>query len=185
MGQQGGPPPGPQAPGGADPKAEIQQALDLAQQQLQSFASKPTYEDVMAFLRDNRARSFVLDIETDSTIQLDEQKEKQSRAEFMQVLGNILPQLGAMVAAQPAMSTFAGEILKFSVAPYRVGRQLDNAIDDAVQVMRWQPGERVVAKGSKRLAPRRGRAREAQASRERKERQIKQWSCRSRRRPRR
>ena len=121
--------------------AEIQQALDLAQQQLQSFAQKPTYEDVMAFLRDNRARSFVLDIETDSTIQLDEQKEKQSRAEFMQVLGNILPQLGAMVAAQPAMATFAGEILKFAVAPYRVGRQLDNAIDDAVQLMQAAAGQ--------------------------------------------
>jgi hypothetical protein len=134
---QGGPPPGPQAPGGADPQAgqQIQLALQNMQEQISDFAQKPTYEDVMAFLRDNRARAFVLDIETDSTIQLDEQKEKQQRAEFMQVLGNILPQLAAMIAAQPAMAGFAGELLKFAVAPYRVGRQLDNAIDDAVQQM--------------------------------------------------
>jgi hypothetical protein len=124
----------------------------------------------------------VLDIETDSTIQLDEQKEKQSRAEFMQVLGNILPQLGAMIAAQPAMASFAGEILKFAVAPYRVGRQLDNAIDDASQLMQGIAGqgqqEDPKTKGMKQDA-----AAKAQIEREKmqwqtgendKERQIKQ-----------
>ena len=122
---------------GQNPTAtdETQAQLQQAQQQLQQFASKPTYEQVMQFLRDNRARNFVLDIETDSTIQLDEQREKQQRAEFLQVLAPMIQQLGAMVTAQPAMATFAGEILKFGVAPYRVGRQLDNAIDDAVQQM--------------------------------------------------
>ena len=141
---QGGPPPGaaPQpSPGGGDPTAEIQAALQQAQQQLQAFAQKPTYEDVMAFLRSNRDRAFVLDIETDSTIQFDEQKEKQGRVEFMQMLGGLLPQLGAMVAAQPAMAPFAGKLLKFSVAPYRVGRELDNAIDDAVQQMETLAGQ--------------------------------------------
>ena len=137
----GGPPPGPQAPGGADPAAEIQQALQQAQSELQSFASKPTYEDVMTFLRDNRARNFVLDIETDSTIQFDEQKEKQSRAEFLQVLSPMIQQIGTMVTALPALANFAGELLKFGVAPYRVGRQLDNAIDDAVQTMMASAGQ--------------------------------------------
>jgi hypothetical protein len=122
---------------GQNPTApdETQMQLAQAQQQIQSFAQKPTYEQVMQFLRDNRARNFVLDIETDSTIQLDEQREKQQRAEFLQVLAPMIQQLGAMVTAQPAMASFAGEILKFGVAPYRVGRQLDNAIDDAVQQM--------------------------------------------------
>ena len=36
------------------------------------------------FLRDQKVRPFVLDIETDSTIQPDEQAEKQARTEFMQ-----------------------------------------------------------------------------------------------------
>jgi hypothetical protein len=146
--QQGGPPPGAppmQAPGGpppgADPTAEIQAALQQAQSELESFAQKPTYEDVMMFLRSNRARNFVLDIETDSTIQFDEQKEKQSRAEFLQVLAPMLQQVGAMVSALPTLAGFAGEILKFGVAPYRVGRQLDNAIDEAVQTMMAAAGQ--------------------------------------------
>jgi hypothetical protein len=137
----GGPPPGPQAPGGADPAAAIQQALQQAQSEFEAFASKPTYEDVMMFLRSNRARNFVLDIETDSTIQFDEQKEKQTRSEFLQVLAPMLQQIGAMVSALPALASFGGEILKFGVAPYRVGRQLDNAIDDAVQTMMAAAGQ--------------------------------------------
>jgi hypothetical protein len=136
--QPGAPPP-PQQNG--QQIQQIQQDLMMAQQQLQSFAQQPTYEQVMAFLRDNRARAFVLDIETDSTIQLDEQREKQQRTEFMQVLGAILPQLGQMAAAQPQMAAFAGELLKFAVAPYRVGRQLDNAIDTAVQNMEALSGQ--------------------------------------------
>lgn len=122
---------------------DTQAQLVAAQQQLQNFATKPTFEDVMAFLRNNRARAFVLDIETDSTIQLDEQKEKQQRGEFMQMMANLLPQVGAMVTAFPSMATFAGELIKFAVAPFRVGRQLDNSIDDAVQQMQTlasQPG---------------------------------------------
>jgi hypothetical protein len=143
MPQGGPPPPGPAsaAPGGGDPAAEIQAALQQAQSELESFASKPTYEDVMMFLRSNRARNFVLDIETDSTIQFDEQKEKQSRAEFLQVLAPMLQQVGAMVSALPTLANFAGEILKFGVAPYRVGRQLDNAIDEAVQTMMAAAGQ--------------------------------------------
>src|SRR5262249_34903569 len=79
-----------------------QQAVGMAQKMQQSLQenltklkAKPTVEDVMAFLRNNRARSFVLDIETDSTIQPDENAEKQRRAEFMGMLSSLLPQLSA------------------------------------------------------------------------------------------
>ena len=47
----------------------------------------------MNFLKDNKAKSFVLDIETDSTIMPDENAEKQRRTEFTQVLGGLLQQL--------------------------------------------------------------------------------------------
>lgn len=113
----------------------LQQAL---QKQMASLAAKPTREKVLRFLRDNRARAFVLDIETDSTIQLDEQFEKQQRTEFLGMLSQLLPQLGQMIMLQPQTATFAGEILKFATAPYRVGRQLDGAIDDMVQTMSQQ-----------------------------------------------
>ena len=104
-------------------------------QEMQKLQQQPTIEQVLKFLKDNRAKSFVLDIETDSTIIADENAEKQRRTEFVQMLGGLMQQLGAMVAADPANAKFCGEVLKFSVAPFRASRQLDGAIDEMVERM--------------------------------------------------
>ena len=67
---------------------------------------------------------FVLDIETDSTIQADENAEKQRRGEFMGMMASLLPQLAALIAAEPGAAEFCGELLKFSVAPFRLAARL-------------------------------------------------------------
>jgi hypothetical protein len=133
------PPQQPQQPG--QPSAsqggqeQLQQIMQQMMQQLQKLQQQPTIEQVLTFLKDNRAKSFVLDIETDSTIVADENAEKQRRTEFVQMLGGLMQQLGAMVAADPANAKFCGEVLKFSVAPFRASRQLDGAIDEMVERM--------------------------------------------------
>jgi hypothetical protein len=123
-----------------DPKQQIVQQLQALQaqtsQQLQQLQSQPTIEQVLKFLKDNRAKSFVLDIETDSTIMADENAEKAARTEFVQVLGNLLPQLSQMIMGDPATAEFCGEVLKFATAPFRVGRSLDGAIDELVEQMK-------------------------------------------------
>lgn len=111
---------------------QIQQGMDALLQLQQT----PTIEQVLHFVHDNRARCFVLDIETDSTIIADETKAKQSRNEFIGVLSQILPQLAQMISAEPATADFCGEILKFAVAPYRAGRSLDGAINELVEQMK-------------------------------------------------
>ena len=78
----------------------------------------------------------MLDIETDSTIMADEDAEKQRRTEFVQVLGNILPQLSQMIQTEPKTAEFCGEVLKFATAPFRSGRSLDGAIDELVEQMK-------------------------------------------------
>jgi hypothetical protein len=77
----------------------------------------------------------VLDIETDSTIQLDENAEKQRRAEFIGVLAQLLPQLTQMIQIAPDTAPFCGEVLKFATAPFRAGRALSGSIDDLVSNM--------------------------------------------------
>jgi hypothetical protein len=86
-------------------------------------------------------KSFVLDIETDSTIVADEQAEKQGRTEFMGMLAQLLPQLAQMMSAEPRTAKVCGELLKFSVAPFRAGRALDGAIDDLSALMEEKAGE--------------------------------------------
>jgi hypothetical protein len=115
---------------------QFTQAQAAARAQLEELSTKPTIEQVLAFLKDNRAKAFVLDIETDSTILADENAEKQRRTEFVQMLGGLLPQLSTMIAAEPKTAEFCGELLKFSTAPFRAGRTLDGAIDNLVQEMK-------------------------------------------------
>lgn len=113
-----------------------QQMLSQANEQKQTLANTITIDAVVQFLRDQRMRPFALDIETDSTIQPDENAQKQRVTEFMTALGSTLAQLSPMVQAQPQSAEFAGEVLKFAVAPFRAGRSLDQAIDSFVDQMK-------------------------------------------------
>jgi len=114
---------------------EVQRALDAGQNAINSIVEKPNTEQVFRFLKDNRAKAFSLDIETDSTIMIDENGEKERRAEFMNVLTAMLAQISQMVTATPESAKVCGELLKFSVAPYRAGRALTGAIDQLVELM--------------------------------------------------
>lgn len=112
-----------------------QQILGQAEQQKQTLANTVTIEAVFEFLRNERMRPFVLDIETDSTIQPDENAQKQRTTEFLGALAQALGQLAPMVTSQPQSAGFAGEVLKFAVAPFRAGRDLEASIDDFVDKM--------------------------------------------------
>ena len=114
---------------------QFQQLQQSGQDSIKKILEEPNIDQVFYFLKSNRIRSFVLDIETDSTIQIDENAEKQRRTEFVQVLGGLIPQLSAMIAAEPKTAKFAGDILKFATAPFRAGRQLEGSIDELVEQM--------------------------------------------------
>jgi hypothetical protein len=121
---------------------QLMQQAQAEQQRLQSEIAatmgEPTIDQVLKFFKNNRARSFVLDIETDSTILSDENAEKERRAEFLQVLAPVLQQLAQMVQLDPSKADFAGKILKFAVAPFRTGRELDGAIDEMTEQTKAQ-----------------------------------------------
>jgi len=119
---------------------QLQQAQQQGMQQIQKLQQTATIDQVLTFLKDSRAKSFTLDIETDSTIMADEMGEKQRRTEFVQVLGGLLPQLSQMITAEPQTANVCGEILKFATAPFKAGRSLDGAIDELVELMK-QKGE--------------------------------------------
>jgi hypothetical protein len=103
----------------------------------------PTQEDIKQFIDDYRTTAFVLDIETDSTIQANEDAEKQRRGEFMGMMAQLLPQLAALIAQEPGAAEFCGELLKFATAPFRVGRSLDGSIDNLIQQVEAQAAQRV------------------------------------------
>ena len=111
---------------------QIQQQLQGLQQQIAQAGQQVTIDQVKEFLRDEKLRPFVLDIETDSTVYPDEMAEKGSRAEFMQAFSGSMAALQPMMAMGPEAIAVAGAVFKFALAPYRVGRELEGLIDDFV-----------------------------------------------------
>jgi hypothetical protein len=120
---------------------QAQQLMEQGQAAIKKVMEQPNIDQVFYLFKNERVKSFVLDIETDSTIQADESAEKQRRSEFVGVLAQLLPQLTQMIMAEPKTATFCGELLKFAVAPFRAGRSLDGAIDDLVAQMEDKSGQ--------------------------------------------
>jgi hypothetical protein len=121
------------AAGNPDQLKQLEQQFTQLKGNLEDEQAKPTQEAIKQFIEDYRTTAFVLDIETDSTIQPNEDAEKQRRGEFMGMLAQLLPQLAALIAQEPGAAEFSGELLKFAVAPFRVSRSLDGSIDNLVE----------------------------------------------------
>ncbi|MCP1270555.1 hypothetical protein [Acetobacter cerevisiae] len=107
----------------------ILQIHQQADQQIQQLQQAVTIDRVLKFLQDERTRSFAIEIETDSTIMPDEAAEKQSRNEFLGAFSQASAGVQQLLQLGPSGAELAGGLLKFALAPYRVGRQLDGLIE--------------------------------------------------------
>ena len=119
-------------------REQARQLIQRAEQELAGLAQTITWEQVLQLLSDERMRPFVLEIETDSTVQPDEFAAKAAVSEFLGALSQALAQLGPMVSGRPETAPFAAEILKMAVSPFRVGRKLDAAIDEFAEQLKAQ-----------------------------------------------
>ncbi|OYD03718.1 hypothetical protein [Rhizobium sp. N4311] len=112
MGQPAPPPQPPQVP------PEVQQMMQ-----------QPTIDEVVQLLRNDSVRGFRIDIETDSTIEPDEDAEKQRRMEFVQMIGGFMQQAGAIAQQTPMLVPVMVETLLFAARGFRAGRQLENTLE--------------------------------------------------------
>ena len=124
------------------PSRQEKQMLELAQQygvqldrQQVSRMRKPAAEDVTEFLRQDHARGFNIEIETDSTIQPDEDGEKQRRIEFVQVVGGMFQQVAPLVMQAPQLGPFVMEVLKFAAGAFRAGRPLYGTLEELSEML--------------------------------------------------
>lgn len=137
-----------QAQAQQNPQA-AQQMLQQAQQQAQGLKGQidklneqATVEKVMALLRDQKTRPFVLDIETDSTIAPDENAQKQRATEFVTAVGGFMNQAFPLVQAVPQAAPLISDTLKYVASQFRAGRQLEGSIEefaDSMKQMAQQP----------------------------------------------
>lgn len=91
-----------------------------------------TIEDATwQLLRDDADRVYNIDIETDSTIAIDDQQEKQAVGEFMNAMANFLPvaqQLAASGGEQGAK--ISGTIILWAMRRFRAGGEVEEAVEE-------------------------------------------------------
>lgn len=123
----------PQLPPDAPPEM-AQQAQMMAEQQ-RAQQAQAFMAEVERLLRDDTARSFRIDVETDSTLEPDEMEEKAARTEFMQAMTLFMEKAAPMAMQSPETAKLVGELLMFSVRGFKKADSLEQTIEQAMEAM--------------------------------------------------
>lgn len=128
----------PKAPPPSVPQASLQpgtpQQADPAMAAYQQEQDK--MRQAFALLRDERLRGFRIDIETDSTIQPDEDAEKQRRVEFVTAVGEMFQKAIPAVQVLPETAPMVAETLMFVARGFRAGRTLEETIEQTMESLK-------------------------------------------------
>ena len=87
-------------------------------------------DEMVEIMRNDKLRSYQIDVETDSTVFADEEQMKRTRIEFANVMGGYLVQAIEATRAAPELTPIAFQILKFVSGAWKVGRQFEDVIDE-------------------------------------------------------
>lgn len=86
--------------------------------------------EMVEVMRSDLLRGYKIDVETDSTIAVDEQEGQKSRMEMLQALTMFIEKLGPMVQAKVVPLPIAKELALFAVRGFPVGRQLEDMLEE-------------------------------------------------------
>lgn len=141
---------------------EQQAIIAKYEPQIKALGEEVSIDAVMQLLRDERTRGFVIEIETDSTVLTDDMAEKSSRAEFLSAFATASQAVVGLAAAGPAGAELGGALVKFALAPFRVGREMDAQIDKFAEEAAAMAGQAGPDDGSAALAEAQGKLAEAE-----------------------
>lgn len=126
-------------------KAQIEQIMPLIQQaeqqglpvppgiaptpDMMELMSEPTWEEVQALLKNDALRSFRIDVETDSTVEPDENAAKVAFTEFTGAVVGLMQAAAGIVPTAPYTAPLFAEILKQGARTFNVSRAMEDVID--------------------------------------------------------
>lgn len=90
---------------------------------MQEMLDNPTWEEVHALLQDLPHLNFKIDIETDSTIKMDEQQDQEARLKFLEAAGGFIQQ--AAQIQNPELIPLLVQMLLFGVRGFKVGKSIE------------------------------------------------------------
>lgn len=128
----------------ADQKAQAQQILQAMQMQAQQIpmgqppqppqqpdpqilqaAQSPSWDEIIGMLKDDMLRSYKIDIETNSTIDVEATEDQKNVADFMNAMGQLMAGITPMVEAQAMPFEAAQAIMLAVVRKYRFGVEVE------------------------------------------------------------
>jgi hypothetical protein len=114
----------PQPPGIPQPDEDMLEML-----------KEPTWEMVMSLLRDEKLRGFIIDVETDSTIEADQTQQQQKAEAFLTAVTQYCAAWAQILPAAPDLADLAGEMLISAARLFKMGDSLESVIEEAVEKM--------------------------------------------------
>jgi len=86
---------------------------------------------IVELLRNDRARKYRIDVETDSTIAIDEEADQEQATQFMNVMTQGLNDILPVLQAYPMLAPVLTESLSMVARRFKGGRNLESAIEQA------------------------------------------------------
>lgn len=115
-----------QVPGpNGQPNPQAQQQLQQAQQALQ----QPQWSQVLALLKDDLTRAYRIDIETNSTIEVEATEDQKNITDIMNAIGQAMNSLGPLVAKGILPFEAAKAMLLTIVRRMRFGKDIEEQIN--------------------------------------------------------
>ena len=129
------------------------------------------WEQIHKLIKEDRARGFRIDVETDSTVEMDAGQTREARNEFLASAGAFLKDAIPVMQVAPSFAPVMGEMLLFAVRGYRAGRTLESAFEEAVQDIKDQV-EQAAQQAQQQEGPPPDPKAEAEAARTQQQTQI-------------
>jgi len=95
-------------------------------------ADRELFNRALELLRDDKLRSFRIQVETNSTIEPDATQDQQARVEFLGAVTTFLAQAREMAVAYPQMMPVMGKMLLFGARGFPVGRELESSLEGLI-----------------------------------------------------
>lgn len=116
---------------------EIQQFGGELPDDIAKAFAEPTWEEVGKLFDDANVRHYRLDIETDSTIKMDQQQEKGDRIEFLKAMSSFMEQ-AMSENTDPVLLPLLGEMMMFAVRAFPIGKTLEAAFAETIEKLQKQ-----------------------------------------------
>lgn len=91
------------------------------------------FMQAVGLLKDDKLRSFRIDIEDQSTVAVDDEMEQRQRVEFLGAVASFVEKAVAIPPAlAPVLVPMLGRMLMFGVRGFRIGADMEGALEDAM-----------------------------------------------------